>query len=78
LGIAPEEAGRLKDFITNFLVATHGAWNVTGVVITSIKKTQNQIEVKGTFDGGTLFVVKIVSFTIVLDSNYHLVSYERT
>ncbi|HML02979.1 MAG TPA: hypothetical protein VK487_06360 [Candidatus Bathyarchaeia archaeon] len=78
MGIAPEEGRRLKDFITNFLESTHGLFNVSDVVLKSIKKTASQIEVKGTFDGGTLFQVKTVSFTIVVDSNYHLISYERT
>lgn len=78
MGMAPEEAGKLKDFIANFLYSTHGFWNVSDVVLKSIKKTANQVEVKGTFNGGTIFQVKTIDFTILLDSNYHLISYERT
>ena len=77
LVVAPEEAAKLKKFVEDFLGATHGLRNVSNVVITSIKKIQDQIEVKGTFDGGPIFQIKIINFTIVLDSNYSLISYER-
>jgi len=78
LSVAPEEAKKIKNLVTEFLYATHGSWSVNYIKLESIKIQQNQIEVKGTFDSGGLFETKIVSFTILMDSRYRLISYERT
>lgn len=78
MSVAPEEARKLRKLVTDFLYATHGSWNVATVEFQSIKKSQNQIEIDGTFDSGGFLETKIVSFTIVLDVQYRLISYERT
>ena len=77
LSVAPDEARKIMRIITEFLNATHGAWNVGKIQIKSIKKQQNQIEIIGKVDMGTIFEYKWVNFTVVLDSQYRLVSYER-
>lgn len=78
LSVAPEEARRINRLITDFLYATHGAWTVKTIKLLSIKKEQNQIKIKGKFDVGGLAQYKWIDFTMVLDTQYRLISYERT
>lgn len=77
LSIASEEAKKIKTIITEFLYATHG-YSVGKVDIDSMKKHENQIEIHGKYDVGGLIAYKWVKFTMVLDANYRLLSYERT
>lgn len=77
LSVAPEEAKKLKALITDFLYATHGAWSVGKVELLSIIKEQNKIKVKGKYDVGGFIEYKWINFTMVLDTQYRLISYER-
>lgn len=78
MSVAPDEARKIMRIITEFLNATHGAWNVGKVEIKSIKKQQDRVEIMGKVDTGSIFEYKWVNFTMVLDSQYRLISYERT
>jgi len=78
VAIAPEEARRIKELITQFLYATYGSWVVSKVEIDSINKQEKQIEVSGKFDTGSIFEEKWSYFTIKLDAQYRLISYQRT
>lgn len=75
--MASDEIKKIKTIITEFLYATHG-YGVGKVEIERVKKQENQIEAHGKFDIGGLMAYRWVNFTIVLDANYRLVSYERT
>lgn len=77
LSVAPEEGRKIKRLVTDFLYATHGYWGVKSVELDSIKKQQNQIEIHGKYDAGGLVETKWVHFTIVFDTQYRLISYER-
>ena len=77
LSIASEEGRKIKTIITEFLYATHG-YGVGKVEIDSMKKHENQIEIHGKYDIGGILAFKWVKFTMVLDADYRLLSYERT
>lgn len=78
MSVAPNEAKKVMSIVTEFLKATHGAWNVGKVDIQSIKKQPDQIEIIAKVDMGGIFEYKWVNFTMILDSQYRLISYERT
>jgi hypothetical protein len=75
--MAPDEGRKIKAVISEFLSATIGFPSYGKLEINSIKKEKNQVEVHGKVDVGGLLEYKWMNFTIVLDENFRLLSYER-
>ena len=72
LAVAPEEAKKIKELVTNFLYSIHG-YSVSNVDFDVVKKETSKITIKGSYD----LSGKSLEFTLELDDQYRLLSYER-
>lgn len=72
MSIAIDEVRRIREMIRNFLYAVHG-YGILEVDLTSVKKQEDKMLVKGSFK----IRKEEFAFTVELDSDGRLLSYER-
>lgn len=78
LTLAPEEARKIKEVVTNFLCTVHGQ-SVCQVDFDEMKKEQDKIAIHGSFQirKSRLPRSNSITFRMELDNEHHLLSYVR-